>query len=229
MNHNQALIITDPSVEKTLTDGLSAARVGRYTAAAATDRVSPVSTYMWNCRISSEFYLPLHLAEIATRNTIHKSLLFRDKDWPSNPTLRGIMGGKFKSELDAAVAEEKAQHGTSMTCDHIVSALTFGFWEHLTTKRFERFLFPKGISITFKGAPMGKRIHDLHDLIESVRRWRNRIAHHNPIFDKNPSSKYHDALTLIEWCSPAMNKWVASANSVQAIINDRPKAPEEEE
>ncbi|MFK5979536.1 MAG: hypothetical protein QM488_11680 [Rhizobiaceae bacterium] len=223
MTDNQPLSTTDLSVEKLIIDYLNTARVNRYALAARGGGVTPTSLYLWNCDLSAAFYMPLHFAEITCRNTIHKALCFRDVEWPKNPTFRGILGGNYLNDLDSVIAEEGRQHGDDMTNDHIVSALSFGFWEHLTTKRFGRFLWSKGFQRSFGSAPWKMKLHDLQRQIESVRRWRNRIAHHNAIFDKKPSSKLQDAITLIEWSSPELSKWVAAQCQVQSIINDRPK------
>jgi hypothetical protein len=131
---------------------------------------------------------------------------------------------RFRAELAEAVGKERDQHGASLTPHHVVSALTFGFWEHLATKRFERYLWAKGIQYAFPNAPKGKTFEDLHALIESVRRWRNRIAHHRAIFDKGPSRKHQDALELIKWVCGDTATWVASVSKVPTALALRPKA-----
>ncbi len=223
MTDNQPLSTTDLSVEALIIGYLNVARVNRFAAAAQEDGVTPASLYLWNCEMSAAFYLPLHFAEITCRNTIHSALCFRDKAWPDNKTFRGLLSHTHLKSLDLAIRDERAQHGDGMTNDHIVSALSFGFWEHLTTKRFKRLLWSKGFQRSFQSAPWEIKLHDLQRQIESVRRWRNRIAHHNAIFDKKPSSKLQDAITLIEWSSPDLSKWVAAQCQVQSIINARPK------
>ena len=110
-----------------------------------------------------------------------------------------------------------------MTAHHVVSALTFGFWEHLVTKRFERYLWSRGLRATFQGAPKEKTFEDLHALIESVRRWRNRIAHHRAIFDKGPMRKYQDTLELISWACPTTTAYVAASSKLPAALGLRPR------
>jgi hypothetical protein len=98
-----------------------------------------------------------------------------------------------------------------------------GFWQHMTTVRFERFLFPRGIQKTFRHAPWQKKRQNLHDIVEGLRRWRNRIAHHNAIFDKGPAARYQEALDLIAWTSPDLSRWVAARSRVSQVINERPR------
>src|SRR5690606_15670189 len=167
--------------------------------------------YLWNSVLCEAFLLPLHFAEVVARNALHQALLARgDTQWFENKTFLQLLEKRFNSELKEAIVRERKQHGGNLTSHHIVSALTFGFWEHLATKRFERYLWAKGIHGAFPCAPDGSTYEDLHKLIESVRRWRNRIAHHRAIFDKRPMRKHQDTLTLIKWVCGDTGAWVAS-------------------
>ncbi len=200
-------------------------RIERYMPAAGGDHGAAFGFYLWNNALSEAFHPSLHYAEVICRNAVHRALLFRAKErWYENATFLGLLDKRFERELRDAVDDERAQHGEAFTCHHVVSALTFGFWEHLTTKRFERYLWPKGIRFSFPGTPIGKTREDLHGLIESVRRWRNRIAHHRAIFDKGPTKHHADALDLIRWCCPTTAQWVTSLSRVAAVINERPDA-----
>lgn len=179
--------------------------------------------YLWNGKLSEAFQPSIHYAEILCRNAIHKALLYHVKDkWFENQTFLKILDPKYARQLADTLDEEREQHGEDVTGHHLVSSLTFGFWEHLTTKRFERLLWAKGIRFNFPGAPMGKHREDLRLLIEEVRRWRNRIAHHRAIFDKNPTRKHQDTLDLIQWVCPVTAQWVKSSSAVPTVINLRP-------
>jgi hypothetical protein len=180
--------------------------------------------YLWNCALCEAFFISLHFAEIVCRNALNRALVSRcGPQWHENATLQILLQDRFRAELVEAVRKERRQHGGNLTSHHVVSALTFGFWEHLATKRFERFLWARGIHSAFPGAPANKTYADLHDLLESVRRWRNRIAHHRAVFDKGPMRKHQDALQLIKWACGDTGTWVASVSKVPAAIALRPK------
>lgn len=216
----------DDGTKEKIYAAVQSERINRYKAAADQENIEPLSMYAWNCDISEAFYISLHFAEVVCRNSIHQALLSRaGEDWPTDTTFRSILGERFLAELDSAIREERSQHGSNATCHHIVSALTFGFWEHLTTKRFERFLYPQGFREIFPNAKVGSKLHDVNKLIQSVRRWRNRVAHHRAIFDKGPIKKHDDALTLIRWRCHATQKWVSDASRVSQAIAARPKNP----
>ncbi len=199
-------------------------RIARYFRPEGSDKGHSFRMYIWNCALCEAFYIPLHFVEIAFRNTMQRQLLARlGPAWFECDSFLRLLSGRFASELLSAVAAERKQHGKGMTSHHVVSALTFGFWEHLLTKRFDRYLWAKGISRSFPNAPEGTTATDIHKVVESVRRWRNRIAHHHAIFDKGPMKKHADALKLLEWICLDTHRWVASMSRLPRTLSMRPK------
>lgn len=208
-----------------LEGAIQAERIARHLPAAGGSQRRAFEYYTWNLLLCESFVSSLHYAEVVCRNSLNKGLIARAGDeWFDNATLRGILDQRFRGELDEAIFKERRQHRDRLTAHHVVSALTFGFWEHPATKRFERYLWARGIQPLFPAAPKGKTYEDLHALIESVRRWRNRIAHHRAIFDKGPMRKHQEALDLIGWCCPETSTYVASVSKVPAAIALRPKS-----
>lgn len=180
--------------------------------------------YLWNSKLCESFHLILHVAEVACRNTFNNALTARcGLQWYENPSLLGLLNDRYRSELISAVAEERSQHHERMTAHHIVSALTFGFWDHLATKRFDRLLWSAGVQRLFPYAPKATSRDDVHARIEAVRRWRNRIAHHRCIFDKSPMRRHTEALELVGWICPDTRAWVAAESVVPAVLALRPK------
>lgn len=213
----------DPETLPSIEAALQRERVERYMPVAFGDDAMAFRFYLWNCALCEAFFISLHFAEIVCRNAMNRALMSRSgPQWYDNATLQMLLQDRFRVELAEAVRKERQQHGGSLTSHHVVSALTFGFWEHLATKRFERFLWARGIHSAFPGAPANKTYSDLHDLIESVRRWRNRIAHHRAVFDKGPMRKHQDALQLIKWACGYTGAWVASVSKVPGAIALRP-------
>jgi hypothetical protein len=198
-------------------------RLDRYLPAAGKDKEKAFAYYLWNCALCESFHFSLHFAEIVCRNTLNRALVQRcGKKWYKDALFIKILDQRYAAELDQVEEQETQQHGTKVTCHHICSALTFGFWEHVATKRFERFLWAKGVKAVFPNAPKDMTRHDVQVLIESVRKWRNRIAHHRAIFDKKPMRKHSDTLSLISLTCGQTSAWVASVSRVPVAINLRP-------
>ena len=199
-------------------------RLSRYRPASNGSTESAFRIYVWNGSLCESFHIVVHFCEICTRNAIHKAVSAQyGQQWFRSDRFREPLSQRFRDELDYAMRDEFDQHGKAMTENHIVSAMTLGFWEHLTTKRFKRHLWRNGIQISFPSAPAGKGLDELRERIIKLRQWRNRIAHHRAIFDKSPMRKYQEALELISWSCQITSTWVAHAASVPVAISLRPK------
>ena len=208
----------------TIESAINPNRLRRYMPAAHQEIYKAFQFYMWNCALSEAFYLSLHFAEILCRNAVQKALVFKiGEDWFQHGLFLKLLDPRFRSELAGVITDERAAHGDKMTQHHIASGLTFGFWEHLTTKRFDRLIWSRGTSHNFPGAHFSIKRQDLHDRIESVRRWRNRIAHHQAIFDKDPMRKHQETLDLINWVCGTTGAWVSSLSRVPVVLAQRPK------
>jgi hypothetical protein len=199
-------------------------RLLRYLPAAGKDKLAAFQLYLWNFALCEAFYISLRFSEIVCRNAIHNRLLSRfGERWFNNATLLSLLDSRYKKELEQAVRDEKEQHGDNCTSHHIVSALTFAFWQHLLTKRFDRALWSQGVQVSFPNAPNRISREELYLLVESVRKWRNRIAHHRAIFDNGPMKKHQDALHLIQWACVETANWVAAVSKVPSAIALRPR------
>jgi len=198
-------------------------RIDRYMPAASGSQEDAFRLYLWNCALCEAFYLPLHIAEIAVRNTIHNRLTERlGEQWFDHQLFKNILGDRQYDDLEDAVEDERNRHGLLMNRHHLVSSLSFGFWQHLLTNRFERLLWPRGMKDAFPNLPNAMERKDVHDRLEIIRKWRNRIAHHKAIFDQGPSRKFQETLQLVRWVSHDVADWLTSASKVTEAIDLRP-------
>src|SRR5271170_6897929 len=130
--------------------------------AAGQDTTAAFKYYLWNTSICESFHVSLHFAEIVCRNALHKGLTARlNENWYNDGTFRSILDKRFLVKLNDAYTQEAYQHRQYPTSHHIVSALSFGFWEHLAIKRFERFIWAKGLRHIFTNAPADRTYEDL--------------------------------------------------------------------
>lgn len=198
-------------------------RVERYLPAASNSKEDSFRLYLWNCALCEAFYLPLHVAEVVCRNAIHKRLLVRlGANWYDNATFRRLLSDRQFDHLLNVIDDEKAQHGAGMTSHHLVSALMFGFWEHLLTKRFDRLLWSVGMQAAFPHLPAAMGRQEVHDRVEVIRRWRNRIAHHRAIFDKGPTAKSQEITQFVWWISSDVVDWLSANSKVALAVGLRP-------
>lgn len=198
-------------------------RLDRFLPAAKGSREDAFKLYLWNCLLCESFYLPMHFAEIAVRNAIHSHLMARlGEKWFENRAFVNSLDTRRATDLEDLLTAERKRHGDNLTCHHLVSELSFGFWQHLLTKRFGRLIWGPGIKAAFPNLPNALDRQAVYDRVEAVRKWRNRIAHHKPIFDHGPSAKLQDTLQLVRWVCHDVADWVTSSASVSAAIDLRP-------
>lgn len=159
---------------------LSPARLNKYAHACKQNKTNTIHLYQCNIKLSQCFYGIISLFEIALRNVIdtHYKQYSNDTDWIVNQACRGAL-------LEQESAEISQLYKTCITkgtysCDRMVSSLTFGFWTYLFTKRN----YSAGGKTLLKIFP--NKAHNLNQpeiyiQLTEIRRFRNRIAHHEPI------------------------------------------------
>jgi len=203
---------------------LSQARLARFLPEAGGDRQRAIRLYIWNIRLCEAFYLPTQLAEVCARNAIVKPVARRfTNDWHASPAFRAILPPRLMLELDRVVDEEQRTKRGLFTVDHVVAGLSFGFWLNLLTAGYDKQLWLNGVRVSFPyfPGPLGRQ--DLYDRLDRMRRWRNRIAHHNAIFDKNPRAELVNTLDIIGWVCPETRWLAAELTNVEQVLGRKPR------
>lgn len=92
----------------------------------------------------------------------------------------------------------------------IVAELEFGFWTALLYKRYQPTLVPPLLKKAFSNVtdiPRQERRAFLSDALGDIRRFRNRLFHHEPIwYFSDLCQKHNTILQLILWLSPSLFK-----------------------
>lgn len=207
-----------------LEKSLNRLRLQRHLREIAYDTQQALEVYLWNCRLAAAFCFPLHIAEIVCRNAVQSTLRARLKSpWYSQPVFIDLLDVHHKRNLIDVVEREHIQHGSALTDDHIVASLTFGFWEHLATKRFDRLLWLRGIKHPFPNAYSdGLTIRDIGARLQTVRQWRNRVFHHRVLFDRKPDEKFEDVVMMIGWVCRDTAEWVWRNSDVDNLLRNPP-------
>ncbi|WP_345494012.1 hypothetical protein [Nocardia callitridis] len=101
--------------------------------------MSVQSLYAWNLEVAASFYVPLRFLEVSIRNAMHEQLVenYSRPDWWEVAPL----DKHSRTMIDKAAANVRRQGGRQPTTDHVVAALTFGFWLSLLSKRYDRYLW----------------------------------------------------------------------------------------
>ncbi len=198
-----------------LEQAFSLERFDRYTQWADGDKEKAFELYALNSAISESFYTPLHVLEIALRNSFHGILSKKFGEfWYEDETI--IYGNlrdkiqKVKTDLTA----EKREH----TSGRIIAGLTLGFWTGLLSPSHEK-LWRTGLYLAFKkndGSYFARK--NITRLITPIRVLRNRIAHHEPILYWDLNKHYEAIITLTHSISPDAAIWSKHHSNFLAVF-----------
>ena len=163
----------------------SVPRINKYARACGGDKRKTMQLYRFNLRLCQKFYGVLSVFEVVLRNAVneHYTIYYSDSDWIVN---QAKVGGLYAHEQDEirTTANDYKKRGIYNN-DKMVSALTFGYWTHLFSKKRYK-LGGKTLLKIFPNKAKGLNQADVYEDLTHIREFRNRIAHHEPIcFDGN--------------------------------------------
>lgn len=212
-----------PAVLTAVEATMSPARLRRYSRDTAGDKHHALRLYVWNARLCEEFYLPIQIAEVSIRNAINRPLTRGFSEaWFDNPSFTSQLIPKYQAEVQKVSSEQKFLRGRDFAPDHVVAALTFGFWVHLLTRRYEQILWQGGVFRSFPHMPKGRTREDAYEAIDQLRNFRNKVAHHYAIYDQRPAIEYKNLLQIVDMICPETSWLITQLANPAKVINSRP-------
>jgi hypothetical protein len=195
-------------------------RVEPYLVACFGDRSAAVRLYSWNIQVSAAFQAPLGCLEIAFRNALHNRLsaLFGRDDWWLSPGLRLHHTGQ---RIVTEALQDIQRHGRRPTPGRVVAELPFGFWVSLlgSGTDYETRLWRPTLRHAFPGYSGHRR--PLHGEFDEIRRFRNRVAHHEPIHRRDLAADHKRIVRLLGYISPEYVAWVRLNDRVPEVLAHR--------
>jgi len=185
-------------------------RLGRYLAACSDEPVKALTLYKRNLQISSGFYVPLQCFEITLRNKLNEEIVRNfDRDWlhRGNLPVQSDTYDWIQSAIKQ-VSFAGASNGA------IVAELSLGFWVSLVAQRYAETLWKKCLfrAFTCNGRHMNRKL--VHQRLNALRRFRNRVAHHEPIIFNDLANTHAELIEAISWMCPITAKWTNEQSSV---------------
>lgn len=212
-----------------LETSLSPERVATYVSASGGDREKALRLYTWNTAVSAAFYGPLQGLEVALRNAIHFQLCTcYGPDWYDNRAC-GLDGGTV--ERIEAAKRTLQRNGYAVDPSHMVAELSFGFWVSLLgsggyprgskgqkKKNYEMTLWRPALYKSFPNARLKRT--QVHHPLDYLRTFRNRIAHHEPIFNRHLQKDYESILEVTGWVCSKTADWIKHHSRVEHVLKD---------
>ena len=98
--------------------------------------------------------------------------------------------------------------------------MSFGFWCGLLSHNYAGTLWR---TILYQAFPYSDRNRvTVVGAVERCRLLRNRIAHHEPVYDRDHVEDQQTALAIVGWISPKARAWVESNSRVPEALDGRP-------
>ncbi len=207
-----------------LETSLSVQRMATYVSAVGGDKHKALSLYNWNTAISAAFYGPLQGLEVALRNALNTQLTVTyGRTWFDNPVCC------FDVRTLKRIADAKREVVNAGTVDpgRLIAALSFGFWVALLSRGgdasqvgmkqdYEKTLWRPALYKAFPQAKLSRKA--AHTQLDYLRTFRNRIAHHEPIFTRHLAADYQAILTITGWMNTSMRDWIDHHSRVSEVL-----------
>lgn len=157
----------------------SPARMQKYLRACGGDKEKAIYLYGFNAKLSQAFFGVISLFEVVLRNSINEHYLTTlGEDWIIK---QAVEGGLLEHEADEVHFTQTAYTKEGVySHDKMIGSFTFGFWTYLFTKHNYK-VGGKTLLQIFPNKAKGTTQKIVYADITSVREFRNRIAHHEPI------------------------------------------------
>lgn len=201
---------------------LSNERFGKYLLAAGGDTERAIRLYIWNAHVGEAFHTPIQTAEVALRNSINHALVaIFGPDWWQEPAFLRVADIERRQDLDTVKTRIKNRKQVLITAQ-IVAGLSFGFWASMLQPRYNPEIWSRQLKTSFPSLPATESRHSLWAAARDVGFLRNRISHHEPIFERDLLKDFGSIMTLLGWVCPTTTAWIRPHCRVPALVRAKP-------
>lgn len=201
---------------------MSAARLRQYVARCGHNYDRALATYIWNAKMGEAFHTPIQAAEVALRNCVNLALIkAHGSDWWKETAFLGALDRERKQDLDT-VFQRIENRDITLCTDQVVAGLSLGYWVGMLSPRYNQTIWSAQFAKAFPKAPPGVTRGQVWDGAKQMAELRNRISHHEPIFQRDLSADYKVIFDLVIWASPDKAKWIKPHCAVMALMRTKP-------
>lgn len=209
--------MTEDEAER-IVDAISVERFQPFLDECGGDLGMALRLYCWDGEISRAFLGVLRDFEVAMRNSFHARLSGRYSrtDWWDSPRVQ--LTGTGREQVRSAQLALHREYGSGYTADDMVAKLTLGFWVGLTGRglNYEMQFWNPALRHSFRGY-QGRR-GALQQQLNHVRKFRNRIGHHERICHRHLAQDFDTLLRLMQYVSPEKASLHRQHSQVPAVL-----------
>ena len=221
MAESQILFSYPQKTVQELTRALSQKRYDPYLKGAGYKPELAFQLYLYNARLAKSFLFPLHVVEVVLRNAIDE-VLTKDfnANWHVDRAFTSLLTPESSASLSKAVARASSNSGGASK-DNVVANLNFDFWSNLFRSEYDRSLWQTNMATLLPNAIYPTR-HNFQAIVASINRFRNRIAHHEPIWGEDISKRIGEITEVVGWRSTTTKKWLQAHTTVPQMMRTKP-------
>lgn len=203
---------------------ISAPRFSTYLSQYQGSQDHALRLYTWNIELSAAFWGPLAILEVLLRNSMHTQLAKgRQADWWDASSVN--LMDRENDALASTIRKLKKAGNCNPSADDIVGASSFGLWVGLLDVGLPRHhqldypmaLWEPRLKHAFPHLNGVKR-KQLHGELNRIRIFRNRVAHHEPIFRGNTALTMTLIADVAGYMNPDVKDFILSAHRVDTVL-----------
>lgn len=218
---------------------VSRPRFERYLRAAGHDPVRARSLHEWNARLAAAFLHDLAHLEVGLRNTFDAALMpavrAGEEHWTEPQSLTALFPLRHRRPSPGGAgdpngmtirtmrgAAERARAagggGTPITPGQVIAELPLGFWTFLVSDRHEKTIWVPYLRAAY---PAGTSRTEVRDALDDLRRFRNRVAHHECIM-RGAETHRRRLVAQVRRLSDEAAHDLAARSDVARLLRERP-------
>ncbi|MFV2197093.1 hypothetical protein [Nocardiopsis sp. LOL_012] len=199
---------------------LSEPRMAPYLRKTGGDRRDALAVYEWSARTAAAAFEDVGHLEVLLRNALDECLRehVRESECGIPWFLLPTPGGEHVAEA-VQVVRERLRKQKQESRDQIVAGLTFGFWSGLLGTRYEE-LWRECLYRAFPNAS-GRR-KEVSVELDGVRKFRNRLAHHDSMLSVDVPFEARRIFTLARYIDHDVADWLEQRSRVLKVYGERP-------
>lgn len=192
---------------------LSKDRLGKYLEARNGDLDEAIALYERNMLLSEAFYVSLQCLEVSLRNHIDIEMTRTyGAGWLAYP-----MAAPLSDHSRRFINEASGGQGRGVSHGTLVAELRFAFWVGLLGRGYDASLWRRALFRCFR-QDGGRKRALVHGRFNAIRRFRNRVAHHEPIFDRPIEQIHNEIVEAIGWMCPHTRDWASHHSRVPKLL-----------
>lgn len=181
--------------------------------------------YSWNLELAGALIGPISVLEVVVRNSLHTQLAdgYGEQWWEHQRlTIMDRERRAINSVLDSFSARN-----LSPSANDVVAATSFGLWVGLTDAGIARhptldyetkFWQPRLRNAFPHRGSAGRKL--VHSKLDRIRQMRNRVAHHEPIFNTpNLRTVLADIIEVAGYVHPEAAIYIQDSHRVDEVLN----------